>query len=113
MSNIYHEEPVQLWLHIMGGILGAVAVLALIWYLHGSYQEYKAEQAILKIQQQAREERARAHQRRVELERMKIQERQRVERKRELNSPECQFWTNHYHKNMTQANLLKVNKYCP
>ncbi len=113
MSNIYHDESAPLWLHIMGGILGAIAVLALLWFAYGEYQERKAQRAIIQMQQQMQAERAQSHQRRLEIERMKIQEQQRQERQRQLSSPECRFWTNHYRKNMTQSNLDKMMEYCP
>ncbi len=31
MSRIYHHEPAPLWIHIMGGILGAVVVVLVGW----------------------------------------------------------------------------------
>ncbi len=117
MSNIYKNEPAPLWLHIMGGILGAVVVVLVSWLVYEKYQEYRAEQAIRQMQHEAqlsREQAARDRQLSLERQqRMSIEERKRQEYRAQFNSPECQFWRNHYRNNITEQNLEKLRQYCP
>ncbi|SIQ85637.1 hypothetical protein [Marinobacterium stanieri] len=118
MSRIYHEEDsAPLWLHIMGGILGAVVVVLISWKLYVDYQDYRAEQAIRQMKHEAQLRRERAaiqrQQSRERQTRMTIEERKRQERADQFNSPECQFWRNHYQNNMSEKNLEKVKEYCP
>lgn len=102
MSGIYQDEKAPLWLHIMGGILGAVVVLLLAWKGYERYQEYKVERAIIEYKAKLH-----ADQRAI------LREKQRQQKVQQYNSPECSFWRNHYQNNMTPQNLNKVREYCP
>ncbi len=117
MSNIYRKDEAPLWLHIMGGILGAIVVVLVSWQGYVKYQEYEAKKAIQKMQYEAQMERERAAKQRQlsreRQERLKIEEKRRIEEREKFNSPQCQFWRNHYRNNMSEQNLEKVKEYCP
>ncbi|WP_417784459.1 hypothetical protein [Terasakiella pusilla] len=117
MSGIYQDEKAPLWLHIMGGILGAVIVILISWQGYAKYQEYEAKKAIQKMRYEAQIERERAAQQRQlsreRQERLKVEEIRRQENRAKFNSPQCQFWRNHYRNNMNEQNLEKVKEYCP
>ena len=117
MNDIYRDERAPLWMHIMGGILGAVVVVLISWLVYEEYQEYRAKQAIRQMQYEAqlsREQAARDRQlSRERQQRMSIEERKRQEYHAQFNSPECQFWRNHYLNNKTDQNLEKMKQYCP
>ncbi|WP_417584506.1 hypothetical protein [Nitrincola sp.] len=114
-------QPVKaqrpLWIDIMIGIVAAMFLIWAIWFGFITFSAWSLSKVVERSAEKARIHQVQQQQintqERQRQEQVRLQEVQRQERLRQLASPQCRFWTDHYRNNQDQRSLENVRRYCP
>ena len=101
-----HRRGRPLWVDIMIGIVAAVLVIWMMSFAFITGSAWLLAQSANKVIEETRV-------REIQTQQLRLEEQRQQERLRQLNTPQCRFWTDHYHKNRDQRSLDNMRLYCP
>lgn len=101
-----NKKSRPVWLEVMIGILAAVLVITIARIGFVYYTAWEVNRMMERSIENSRMQQ-------IERERLRIEEDKRQERLQQFNSPQCQFWRNHYNTNRDERSLENVRRYCP
>ncbi|WP_417583185.1 hypothetical protein [Nitrincola sp.] len=107
------NSEVPLWVHIMLGIVAGSILIAVLWTGYWKYQAYQLHQHIKRADERQQTELMIMREQRNLRQQAIVQEQQRQERTRQMATPQCRFWTDHYRNNPDQKSLENMRRYCP